>query len=300
MDARGGVYVTETKRVQKFDASGALADPDWGGRPVESLAAAGEQVATIVGWEIRRSTPDGAAIIDQPSPTGRLAMDSSRTVYVAGNQGVFAISSGGERRTIGRLGPLGRSAYPDEFGNAGPSSVAVAASGDLYFYDVEERRLLHFDVDGTYLATCGRVRFNGQLLVGGLAAMPDGTLLAGAGAVIRQFGPRANDPRRGCLDQSVLIAPLAFRPAPTPARAGRLVVRSSVRATATVRIYRLGSRGRSRTARRVYRRVRSLRAGANALRVPALSAGRYQITVDAADDYGNDAVRRPVALTVKP
>ena len=300
VDARGGVYVTETERVQKFDATGALVDADWGGRPVESLAAAGERVATIAKNELRRSTPDGAVIVDRPSPSGTLAMDSAGTVYVAGNQGVFVFSPAGARDTIGSLRPLGRSAYHDEFSNAGPTGVAVAPSGDLYFHDLEERRLLHFDVYGSYLATCGRVRFKGQLLPRGMTVTPDGTLLVVDGAVIRRFGPFAIDPREGCLDQYVTLSRrLAFRPAPAPGRAGRLVVRSSVRATATVRIHRLASRGRSRTTRRVHRRVHSLRFGVNGLRIPPLTAGRYEITVDASDAYGNESVRSLATLSVR-
>ena len=295
VDAHGGVYVTETERVQKFDATGALVDSNWGGRPVESLAAAGERVATIARNELRRSTLDGAVIVDHLSPSRTLALDAAGTAYEAGNQGVFAIGLEGGRRTIGNLRPLGRSAYSGEFGNAGPTSVTVAASGDLYFYDVEERRLLHFDVYGTYLATCGRRRFNGQLLARGLAAMPDGTLLVVDGAVIRRFGPRATDLRQACLEQDISIARLAVKPAPTPARAGRLVVGSSVRATATVRIHRLSSRG----PRRVHRRVHSLRPAANVLRIPALRAGRYRIAVDAADAYGNESVRRLAILIVR-
>lgn len=298
VDLSGGVYVTESDRVQKFDAGGALIDPNWGGRPVGSLAAGGEQVATIVGQQLRRLTRDGALITDQASPAGKLAMDAAGIAYVAGGQGLFAITASGARRTIGMVGPLGRSAYPDEFSSSGPTNVVVTPGGDLYVNDRAEHRLIRFRADGTYLATCGQARFDRQLEARSLATTPDGTLLVVDGGVVRRFGAKPVDARDGCLDQFVSLSRPSVKAAEKRGRSSRVLLRSTVRAVATVRVYRLTSSSKSRALRRVQRRVQTLRAGTTSVPIRALRPGRYRITVDASDAYGNVAARRVAILKI--
>lgn len=300
VDRDGNVYTTGQRRIQKFDASGALVDDDWSGGATFSLATGGGQVAVsgdpLRDQRLRRMTPAGQLMsIQMTPPASGIAMDRFETVYVASIFGLFAISPAGDRRSIGQVAPPGRGADPDEFSYVnGASGPVVTPGGDLYAVDLAESRILRFDPNGDFISSCGQTRFKRQLEPRSLAAMSDGSLLVVDGSVIRHFGIGRDGDPDGCLDQYVTPTRLSIERSRVRGELRhRLRVRSRARVTATLRLYRLvrSSAGPVRAVR-VKRTTRPLREGPNTVRIGRLKPGRYRITVDAADSYGNIAVRR--------
>ena len=302
VDSGSNVYVADQDRVQKFDASGVLVDPRWGGAPATFLASGGGQVVTIRDQTLRRLTPSGELIAQQASPFGSLDIDDAGVVYVAAGQGVFAVSADGSRRMIGQVASPGRGAGVDEFSSPGPQGIAITDKGDLYAFDPLEARLLHFKTAGMYVSACGQTRFKRALEARALAASPDGTLFVVDRSVVRRFAPVAGRGQDGCLDQYVTLSRLVVK----TARAGQVVRRSlrfraSASSAGTVRIYQLPQRKRLQPEtgmpRRVVRKSLTLRPGANTVRLANLPRGRYRATVDAADNYGNSSNRRSVEFS---
>jgi sugar lactone lactonase YvrE len=164
-DSSGNAYFIALHNVFKVDTSGTLTLVAGSGRP---------------GYTGDGGPAAGAAL---SAPSG-LALDSSGNLYIAdtGNNRIRKVSTGGIITTFAGTGVQGYSGDGGQAGSAelnAPTSMALSAAGDLYFFDSGNSLIRKISAAGTIGGTLGIENIRGLAVdaSGNLYLTEDGGLV---------------------------------------------------------------------------------------------------------------------------